>query len=105
MFLTDYEQKVLENLRDCVARNFPATAEMDVNSNISAMQPSDQQLSAIQHSDSDDFCDPDDAESCDDMDDLFRPNADSLAIPSNTSDIWDYVSAALSLMLYATVSP
>ena len=93
VFLTDCEQKVLDNLRDCVAMNFPVQASGSSSGGGQMPIASHQQTSAQQ--DEDEFGDPDDAESCDDMDDLFASDDQGAgaAAASTASDVWDYVRA------------
>lgn len=103
VFLTDHELKVLENLCNCVARNFPAQANSTLSSK-SRLSPHQESGTSPQEDD-DEFCDPEDAESCDDLDDLFRPSTDSMAAPCSANSNWDYVRTLpiLSLLCHPCV--
>lgn len=90
MFLTDYEHKVLDNLRDCVAMNFSAQAS---GSSSSDHVPVSSHLQTAAQQNEYEFGDPDDAESCDDIDDLFASDDQGAASASTASDTWDYVRA------------
>ena len=91
MYLTDHEDKVLQNLRDCVAANFPSSTNVDVNAgNGTAAVPADDAVAANQQT-NDGLFDPEDADSCDDLDEFLAP-------PSNANtDTWDFVSALVSI--------
>lgn len=84
-----------------MARNFPAQANSTFSSK---SQPSAHQESGTSpQQDDDELCDPEDAESCDDLDDLFRPSTDTLAAPCNADIKWDYVCTySLIQVCYAT---
>lgn len=88
--LTDHEEKVLHNLRDCVAANSSAasggrTAALPVAA-----------VAATPASSAAELHDPEDADSCDDLDDFFtadaaHPSASPLPIEAKS---WDFVSRA-----------
>ena len=52
-------------------------------------------LQTAAQEDEDEFGDPDDAESCDDMDDLFASDDQGAASASTACDTWDYVRACI----------
>ena len=86
--LTDHEDRVLHNLRDCVAANshaagggstaaLPAASGSGTTTNTAA-----------------EIHDPEDADSCDDLDDFFTADTARQAAPQMQKDTtsWDLVS-------------
>ena len=92
VYLTDHEDKVLQNLRDCVAANFPLSSNSD---NGTAAAPADTAVAADQQS-NDGLYDPEDAESCDDLEDFLAPASNNAQAASSNMNTWDFVSAPSS---------
>ena len=85
---------MLENLRDCVASNFHAQPQEPAitDNSISHTVPLLASPQSIQSHDEDEMFDPEDAESCDDMDEFFTQQADGPAVPPSAHNLWDFVS-------------
>ena len=117
--LTDYEDKVLYNLRDCVASNHESldihgatlsssSPEADANSpqDASAAAPigsdacpaaaavaaTDRGNAAAAAELTEELFDPDDAESCDDLDDFLAGQAGDSPVAARDTTSWDHVS-------------
>lgn len=89
--LTDHEEKVLHNLRDCVAANCGAACETQT----AAMPMPAATAAATQTSTAAEMHDPEDADSCDDLDDFFTAdNARPAASPEPIDAAsWDFGNA------------
>ena len=99
MVLSDFEEKVLLNLRDCVASNsqashagpsFSRAPKAAANSpHDSADAAADAAASPLDH----DLFDPEDADSCDDLDELFLGNPEPpKTVLGEGAVAWDHVS-------------
>ncbi|KAL3155850.1 hypothetical protein ABBQ32_012859 [Trebouxia sp. C0010 RCD-2024] len=86
--LTDHEEKVLHNLRDCVAANCDAASETQT----AAMPMQAAMAAATRRSAAAEMHDPEDADSCDDLDDFFSAdNAQPAASPEPmATSSWDF---------------
>ena len=87
--LTDHEEKVLQNLRDCVAANCGAASGVRT-----AVLPAPMAAAAAGPITAEEMHDPDDADSCDELDAFFTADIAPPAASPEPIDTtsWDFVS-------------
>ena len=97
MVLTDYEDKVLRNLRECMAMNAAEVNHLSHNGNHACGVGGPEEALEGDEDEDDMFGDPEDAEECDDFD-FFSGAAGAGRQPPGSQQPWDYVSTLCQMI-------